>query len=112
MKFFLTLLTIVVVGTVIWFAFALWVGLYSVYSYPPSKEHPDGVTLIVNREEGEPTFNSPAYVPEQPKPTEPHSGIGFESSKRNRRPPELRTVMELPYIEWAYKKSLPPEAKK
>ena len=107
MKVFFTLLTIAIVGTAIWFAFALWVGLYSIYSYPPSKDHSKGVTLIVNREEGEPLFNSPDYVPRKEPAKEKQTGIGFEkTSSKQRRPLKMRTVVELPYVEWAYKKSV------
>jgi hypothetical protein len=107
MKAFFTLLTAVVIGAAIWFVFALWAGLYSVYSYPPSKEHSKGVTLIVKREEGEPVFNSPDYVDRQGPAKEKQGGIGFEKAgSKQRRPLKMRTVVELPYVEWAYKKSL------
>ena len=106
MKFFFKLLTVVVMGTLIWFSFALWVGLYSVYSYPPSKEHPEGKTLIVNREEGEPMFNSPTIKPAEPPPEEKGNGIGFERSKVTRHPVETRIIVKLPYVKWAYEKSL------
>jgi hypothetical protein len=94
-----------------WVAFALWTGIYSVYSYPPSRIHPDGVTLLVSREPGEPMFNSPDYVPPAVKPGEPQKGTSFQSIPKSRRPLEKRTVVELPYIDWAYEKSIePPEA--
>jgi hypothetical protein len=32
--------------------------------------------------------------------------MSFESMPRAKRPPEIRTIAKLPYIEWAYKKSL------
>ncbi|HEX9658172.1 MAG TPA: hypothetical protein VGB89_14805 [Bacteroidota bacterium] len=101
------LLFIVGIGVGIWFAFALWTGLYSVYSFPPGKEHKDGVTLIVNRESGEPLFNSPDYVePPKPPPAE-RTGLGFGNIPMPKKPLSIRTIVELPYIEWAYKKSLP-----
>jgi len=110
MKFFFTILTIIVIGTVIWVPFALWVGFYSVYSYPPSKEHTKGATLLVHREEGEPMFNSPDYVPEQneSQPDERRGGIGFQGAPATKRSLKVRTIVELPYIDWAYRKSLPP----
>jgi hypothetical protein len=107
MKVFFTLLTIAVVGTTIWFVFALWVGLYSIYSFPPSKDRPAGKTMIVHREEGEPTFNSPDYVPPKQELKEKQGGIGFEkTSSKQKRPLKMRTIVEVPYVEWAYKKSL------
>ncbi len=108
MKFFFTILTIIVIGTVIWLPFALWVGFYSVYSYPPSKEHLKGATLLVHREEGEPMFNSPDFVPEkhESQPDGKSGGIGFQGAKATKRSLKMRTIIELPYIEWAYKKSL------
>ena len=108
MKFFFTVLTIIVIGTAIWFPFALWTGFYSVYSYPPSKEHPKGATLIVHREEAEPMFNSPDYVPEkhEPQSDETRGGIGFQRSMGIKHSLQARTIVELPYIDWAYKKSL------
>lgn len=101
-------LLIVAVGVVIWGAFAIWTGIYSVYTYPPSKEHPDGATLIVNREEGEPMFNSPKYTPPTRKPSQ-QSGLVFTPIPKPKRALEERTIVELPYIEWAYKKSLEPQ---
>ena len=102
-------ITIVATGVLIWFAFAIWIGLYSVYSFPPSKEHPKGSTLIVSREEWEPMFNSPDYKP--PKRDEGEKGgMGWsKSNNRPKRPLHLRTIVELPYVEWAYKKSLEPQ---
>ncbi len=106
-KVFLLLL-IVAAGTVLWFAFAIWIKLYNVYSYPPSKENPDGSTLIVYREEWEPMFNSPDY--KAPARTEEKGGMGWsKSADRPKRPIPLRTIVKLPYIEWAYKRSLEPQ---
>ena len=103
------LILIVALGFVGWFAFAIWIDLYSVYSYPPSKEHPQGKTLIIHRDEWEPKFNSPDYKP--PKRDESDTGeMGWsKSSDRPKRPIHLRTIVELPYVEWAYKKSLQPQ---
>lgn len=103
------LILIVAVGVAGWFAFAIWIDLYSVYSYPPSKDYPEGATLIIHREEWEPKFNSPDYKP--PRRIEPEKGgMGYsKSSGRPKRPIHLRTIVKLPYIEWAYKKSLEPQ---
>lgn len=106
MKVLTWIVVIVLVGTVLWVAFGLWSGLYSVYSFPPSKEKPKGVTLLVSREEGEPMFNSPDYVPPPKKPVE-NQGMGFSTIEMPKRPLRRRTIVELPYIEWAYKQSLP-----
>jgi hypothetical protein len=102
------LLLFVAVGAGIWFAFAIWAGFYSVYSIPPSSDNPDGNTLIVSREEGEPMFNSPSYTP-PPKKTTPRSGVGFAPVQKAKRPLKERTIVKLPYIEWAYKRSLEPQ---
>ena len=103
------LILIVAMGVAGWFAFAIWIDLYSVYSYPPSKEYPKGVTLIIHRDEWEPKFNSPDYKP--PARSEAEKGeMGYsKSSSRPKRPIPLRTIVKLPYVEWAYKKSLQPQ---
>jgi hypothetical protein len=98
----------VAIGAGIWCAFALWTGIYSVYTMPPSQENPDGATLIVSREEGEPMFNSPHYTPPVQKPTA-KSGLSFTAVRKPKKPLELRTIVRLPYIDWAYKKSLEPQ---
>ena len=104
------IVVVLILAVLFWFGFALWTGIYSVYSYPPSRENPDGRTLIVSREEGEPLFNSPSYAP-PPKKQEPRSGIiQFETPIRSRKPVETRIIVELPYIEWAYRKSLQPQS--
>lgn len=102
------LLGLVAAGLLIWFGFALWTGIYSIYSYPPeSPEYADGATLIVSRDPGEPTWNSPDAPPPAP-PSQPRKtrGIGFGASPKPTRPIANRVILELPYIEWAYKKSL------
>ena len=105
------ILVIVVAGVSLWVVFALWTGIYSVYSIPPSKENPKGVTLLVSRDEGEPMFNSPDYKAPEKKLEPRTGGLGFSNLEKKKRPVAVRTVYELPYIEWAYKKSLePPEA--
>ena len=108
-KKFFYLVVIVAAGTVLWFAFAIWIKLYNVYTYPPSKDHPEGATLIVHREEWEPMFNSPDY--KAPARDEGDKGsMGWsKSSNRPKRPISMRTIVKLPYIEWAYKKSLEPQ---
>ena len=102
------LLVVVAVLLLGWVAFALWTGMYSLYSFPPSGEYPEGTTLLVHREPGEPMFNSPQYIPPKPK-EDPSGGIfKFAPSTRPKRPLELRTIVELPFMEWAYNKSLEP----
>lgn len=108
-KFISWVLVILVAGVTLWVVFALWTGIYSVYSIPPSKENPKGVTLLISRDEGEPMFNSPDYKAPQ-KRVEPRSGgLGFGGMEKKKRPLAVRTVYEFPYIEWAYKKSLEPQ---
>lgn len=101
-------LLFVVFAAGIWGAFAIWTGIYSVYTIPPSRENSDGNTLIVQREEGEPMFNSPQYTPPLRKPTE-RSGLAFTSVQKPKKPLDQRTILKLPYIDWAYKKSLEPQ---
>ena len=101
---------VVAIGAALWFVFAIWSGFYSVYSYPPSKENPKGSTLIVNREQREPMFNSPNYKPPKAAPHEKGGGIGFGSSQGGAtKPLDKRTILELPYVEWAYQQSLEPQ---
>jgi hypothetical protein len=103
------ILVIVVAGLSLWVVFALWTGIYSVYSIPPSKDNPKGETLLISRDEGEPMFNSPDYRPPA-RPSAPQTGaLGFGTIEKKKRPIATRTVATLPYIEWAYKKSLEPE---
>jgi len=103
-----TLIILLVVGlaVVFWFSFALWTGIYSVYSFPPSAQHPEGATLIVARDEGEPMFNSPQFTPPPVKQTQRRGSITFTPESTKKRPLELRTIVELPYIQWAYERSL------
>lgn len=101
------LLLIVAAGLTIWVAFAIWAGIYSVYSYPPGDDYPDGATLLVSRDPGEPMWNSPDVPKPKKKPQpRPGSGIGFSAPEKPRRPVAKRIIAELPYIEWAYKQSL------
>ena len=107
-KFFFYLSLIVALGLSIWVAFAVWSGLYSVYSYPPSKENPKGATLLIERQDGEPMFNSPEYKAPPEKPQEKKGGVGFGKTRiRSSKAIELRTIATLPYVEWAYQQSLP-----
>lgn len=102
------LVLVAAICAAIWFAFGIWSGMYSVYSYPPSTEHPDGATLIITREGREPAFNSPDVKLPPPPPKEKPSGLTFETTPKKIRPVSERTILELPYIEWAYQKSLEP----
>lgn len=100
---------IIAAAAAFWGIFAIWTGIYSVYSFPPSNVNPDGATLIIQREEWEPIFNSPDYRP-APKKAEPkQGGLRFGTAKKPAKPLEERTVVELPFIRWAYEKSLEPE---
>jgi hypothetical protein len=109
LKRLFTLVLVIAVAAILWGVFAVWTGIYSVYSYPPSKDHPDGETLIVSRDQGEPMFNSPDYKPAPPKEEPKAGGLRFGTSKKPVRPLQVRTIVSLPYITWAYKKSLEPE---
>lgn len=112
MKWLLIITLIAGACVVFWVVFALWTGIYSLYSYPPSKQYPEGVTLLVSREEKEPTFNSPDYRQIKKTDSGQSGGMGFESMPKAKRPPEKRTIIKLPYIDWAYKKSVEPPAAK
>lgn len=107
LKKVLAFVVLISLAVLFWFGFAIWTGLYSIYSVPPSNADPDGSTLIVAREPDEPMFNSPQYVP-PPKKVEKTGGISFGSSNAPKRPLDQRTIVELPYIEWAHQKSLEP----
>ena len=109
MKKFLIFLLVVVILVCGWFAFGLWIGLYSIYSYPPSADHPDGATLLVSREQWEPMFNSPDYKAPPRKEATNQGSIRFGSSAVAKKPVSVRTIVEFPYVEWAYKKSLEAE---
>ena len=102
------LVLVAAICAAIWFAFGIWSGMYSVYSFPPSKEHPDGATLIIAREGREPAFNSPDVKLPPPPPKEKPSGLTFETTPKKARPVSERIILELPYIDWAYQKSLEP----
>jgi hypothetical protein len=107
LKWLFILGLLVFAGTAVWTAFALWSGLYSVYSYPPGKDDPDGSTLIIKRDDDEPMYNSPDYVAPKEKPREDKEGVGFGKLKFvSKKPIGPRTVFTLPYIEWAYEQSL------
>lgn len=100
------LFLLVAIGLGIWVGFALWTGIYSVYSYPPSDDHPGGATLLITRDAGEPMFNSPDAKKPPKKAPPKTTGIGFAAPVRAGRPVAIRTIVELPYIKWAYEKSL------
>ena len=105
-KKFIGFLLFILFSGVFWMLFALWTGIYSVYSIPPTHDDPDGVTYIVSREEGEPLFNSPQYVPPEKK-VEPQTGIvRFSRATRQKKPIVDRTILQLPYFAWAYEKSI------
>lgn len=106
LKWLFILALIVAIAGAFWVAFAIWTGIYTVYTYPPSKTHPEGVTYLLERDEGEPMFNSPGYVPPPKKAAAAPGTMSFEAIPRAKRPIEKRTILKLPYIDWAYQKSL------
>jgi hypothetical protein len=108
MKKLLVFLIVIAFAALFWVGFGLWAGLYAFYSIPPSEKAPDGKTLLVSRDENEPMFDSPDYVPPPPKPVENTGMFKFQSG-RTKKPLEVRTIVELPYVEMAYKKSLEKE---
>ncbi len=107
-----TLSVIALVGLIcvcLWVGFGLWTGMYSVYSIPPSKTNAEGETLLVSREAREPMFNSPAYKAPEEKSDGKRGGIDFGASKIKSKPVEDRVIVRLPFIQWAYQKSLEPQ---
>ena len=100
------LILIFAAGILIWFGFGLWTGIYAFYSYPPSGDRPDGATLIISRETGEGMFNSPDTPKPKPKPAVKPRGMSFSAAPKPKRPLAMRTIIELPYIEWFYTQSL------
>ena len=107
-KFFI-FLAVVGGGLLLWMVFGVWTGIYAIYSVPPmTVDHPDGATFLISRDPGEPMFFSPDTPP--PKKETPSGerkrGIGFGAAPAPRRPLTDRIILELPYIEWAYEKSL------
>lgn len=105
LKWLFILALVAALAGAFWVAFALWTGIYSVYTYPPSKTNAEGSTLLVTRDEWEPMFNSPDFTVPSKKPSS-SGGMSFEPLPKPKRPVERRTILKLPYIEWAYKKSL------
>jgi len=106
---FAIFLAVVGGSLLLWMVFGIWTGIYAVYSIPPmTADHPDGATFLISRDPGEPMFYSPDTPP--PKQKEPSGkekrGIGFGAAPKARRPVADRIILELPYIEWAYEKSL------
>lgn len=98
---------------VVWTGFAIWSGTYSIYTYPPSRANPEGVTLLISRETREPMFNSPQYIPPKRKPEPKKEGVGFgQVDIKSVKPVESRIVsyfwidLAFPYLEWAYEESL------
>ena len=100
------LILIIAIGVGLWVWFGLWSGLYSIYSYPPSTKHPKGSTLLIERAEREPVFNSPDRAIPPPPPREKGAGLGFSSGSIRPKPVEQRPMVELPYLEWSYTMAL------
>lgn len=110
LRYVLILALLLLILAIGWFAFGLWSGMYSIYSYPPSEGKDDGRTLIITRDGGERTWNSPAAPKPTPKKEVKGEGLQFGTLKKPPRPVEQRIILELPYVEWAYRKSLMPVA--
>jgi hypothetical protein len=53
-------------------------------------------------------FNSPEVKIPPPPPREKATGLGFSSAPAKVKAIEKRTLVELPFIAWAYEKSLEP----
>lgn len=100
---------IVLLCAIFWGIFAVWTGIYSVYSFPPSNDYPDGATLIVSRDQGEPMFNSPDFKPPARKPEPKGGGLRLAAAKKPSKPLKERILLKLPYVEWAYEQSIEPE---
>ncbi len=110
MKTLSVIALIALVCVCLWLGFGLWTGMYSVYSIPPSKVYPDGETLLISREPREPMFNSPDYKAPDERPDNKRGGINFGASKNSKKKSiKDRVVVRLPFIQWAYQKSLEPQ---
>ena len=106
---FTVFLAVVGGALLLWMVFGVWTGIYAIYSVPPmTVAHPDGATIIISRDPGEPMFYSPDTPPPRKKEPsgKPKRGIGFGAAPKATRPVADRIVLELPFIEWAYDKSL------
>jgi hypothetical protein len=106
---FIAFLAVVGGAFLLWMVFGVWTGMYAIYSVPPmTTDHPDGATFLISRDPGEPMFYSPDTPP--PRKEEPsgkrRGGIGFGAAPKATRPVADRIILELPFIEWAYEKSL------
>ena len=105
MKMLSGILLVVILGVMIWVGFGLWTGIYSVYSTPPSRAVPQGETRLVSREGREPIFNSP-HIKQAPETQQAKKGIQFGAIDKPKKSIEDRTIIKLPFIQWAYDKSL------
>jgi hypothetical protein len=108
LKKLFSFLSVLILAVGFWVVFALWTGIYSLYTYPPSKEHPDGATLLVSRETGEPVFNSPDFM-QALDPLSRESKQRPEHIRRRKTSVHERIIIALPYVDWAYRKSLEPQ---
>jgi hypothetical protein len=108
LKRLLTLALLLLVVAIAWVAFGLWSGMYGVYSYPASKGKDDGRTLLISRDAGERTWNSPNAPKPVPKKVEKGGGLQLGTVQKPPSPVEGRIIIEFPYVEWAYRKSLIP----
>ncbi len=109
MKFFSGLVLAILLVAILWVGFALWTGIYSLYSIPPSKDDVQGATLLVSREPGEPVFNSIHYRPAVKDTPRDQKGIQFGSAAKPHKAVSDRIILKLPFIQWAYQNSLEPQ---
>ncbi len=108
LRYVLIVTLLLLILAIAWFAFGLWSGMYSIYSYPPTEGKDDGRTLIIARDAGERTWNSPHAPKPAPKKEVKGEGLQFGTLTKPPRSVEGRIILELPYVEWAYRKSLMP----
>lgn len=109
MKFLTGFIIVALFVAALWVGFGLWTGLYSLYSIPPSKTDANGATLLISREPREPMFNSVHYKSTVSTTPQKKTGIQFGSDTKPSRTLSERTILKLPFMQWAYQKSLEPQ---
>ena len=104
------LLILVALGLGLFSGLMFWAKFWEIYSIPPSKDRPDGATLIISRTEDEPFLNAPDRpLPkkEEDDDESPNTQKGmFGGGPIKKKSVEERTIVELPYVEWLHEKAL------
>ena len=92
-----------------------WAKFWGVYCIPPSEKNPEGVTLIVSREEDEPMLSAsdrPIPKKDEEEDQPPRRRSMYEGTPRQKPPIEKRIIFKLPFIEYVYEQTkVKPEKK-